>query len=46
MDEDISIINSKTRNEKIKDFFINYKKILIGVLSSIILIILIFFFLW
>ena len=43
MDEDISIINSKTRNEKIKDFFINYKKILIGVLSSIILIILIFF---
>ncbi len=43
MDEDISIINSKTRNEKIKDFFVNYKKILIGVLSSIILIILIFF---
>tara|TARA_Y100001970_G_scaffold15452_1_gene17403 strand:+ start:2081 stop:2725 length:645 start_codon:yes stop_codon:yes gene_type:complete len=43
MDEDISIINSKTRNEKIKEFFVNYKKILIGVLSSIILILLIFF---
>ncbi len=43
MDEDISIINSKTRNEKIKDFFVIYKKILIGVLSSIILILFIFF---
>ena len=28
MDEDISIINAKTRNQKIKDFFINNKKIL------------------
>ena len=27
MDEDISIIDSKTRNEKIKIFFINNKKI-------------------
>ena len=28
MDEEISIINSNTRNQKIKDFFINNKKIL------------------
>ena len=26
MDEEISIIDAKTRNEKIKDFFINNKK--------------------
>ena len=28
MDEEISIIDSNTRNQKIKDFFINNKKIL------------------
>ena len=28
MDEDLSIINSNTRNEKIKNFFLNNKKIL------------------
>jgi len=43
MDEDISIINSKTRNEKIKNFFINKKKYLIAILSSIILIVFAYF---
>jgi len=43
MDEDISIINTNTRNEKIKNFFINNKKILI-ILSSIIVIITFGFF--
>ena len=37
MDEDISIINSNTRNEKIKNFFINNKKYIILILTSIIL---------
>ncbi len=44
MDEDISIIDSKTRNEKIKIFFINNKRYLIAILSSIILIIFAYFF--
>ena len=43
MDEDISIINSKTRNEKIKIFFINNKKYLIAILSSIVLIVFAYF---
>ena len=43
MDEDISIINSNTRNEKIKNFFINNKKKII-IFISIILIILIGYF--
>ena len=43
MDEDISIIDSKTRNEKIKNFFMNNKKYLIAILSSIILIIFAYF---
>ena len=43
MDEDISIINANTRNQKIKDFFINNKKTLITILSLIILAIFIFF---
>ena len=30
MDEDTSIINSKTRNEKIKNFLIDNKKTLIS----------------
>jgi predicted negative regulator of RcsB-dependent stress response len=38
MDEDISIINKNTRNEKIKNFFINNKKSLISTLIIIILI--------
>ena len=29
MDEDISIINSNTRNEKIKNFFVKNKKLII-----------------
>ena len=43
MDEDISIINRNTRNEKIRNFFIKNKKILIIFLSIIILIIFGFF---
>mgnify|MGYP000389110257 CR=1 FL=1 len=43
MDEDISIINTNTRNEKIRNFFIKNKKILIIFLSTIILIIFGFF---
>ena len=43
MDEDISIINLKTRIEKIKNFFINNKKYLITILLSIILIVFVFF---
>ena len=43
MDEDISIIDSRTRNEKIKNFFIKNKKYLITILSLIILIIFAFF---
>ena len=37
MDEEIDIINTNTRNEKIKNFFINNRKSLIGVLVVIIL---------
>ena len=44
MDEDIEIINTKTRNEKIKNFFINYKKQLIIILATIILGLFSFFF--
>ena len=40
MDEDLSIINTNTRNEKIKNFFINYKnKIISGIIILIIIII-------
>ena len=35
MDEDNAIINSNTRNEKIKNFFINNKKLLISILVII-----------
>ena len=38
MDEDLSIINANTRNEKIKNFFVNNKKLLI---SSVIILVLI-----
>ena len=38
MDEDITIINKNTRNEKIKNFFINNKKTLISTLIILILI--------
>ena len=43
MDEDISIINANTRQEKIKNFFLKNKKSLITILSSIILIIFAYF---
>ena len=39
MEEDISIINSNTRNEKIKRFLLKYKKLIISLLAIIILII-------
>ena len=43
MDEDISIINTNTRNEKIKNFFLNNKnKIILGVVFLIIIIISVF----
>ena len=43
MDEEITIINTNTRNEKIKNFFINNKKKLIIFLSTIIILIFGFF---
>ena len=43
MDEDITIINTSTRNEKIKNFFIKNKKKLVIFLSLIILLILTYF---
>ena len=43
MDEEISIIDTKTRNEKIKDFFVNNKKRIIISLIVIIIIFLSFF---
>ena len=40
MDEDLSIINSNTRNEKIKNFFVNNKnKIITGIIILIIIIV-------
>ena len=38
MDEDLSIINTNTRNEKIKNFFVNNKN---KIISSIIILIII-----
>jgi len=43
MDEEITIINTKTRNEKIKNFFIVNKKLLISLIIFLILIILSFY---
>ena len=43
MDEDISIINANTRNEKIKNFFIHNKKKIILVLSFIIILLISYF---
>ena len=43
MDEDISAINTSTRNEKIKNFFVNNKKRIIIVLSTLILLLLSYF---
>ena len=43
MDEEITIINEKTRNEKIKNFFIENKKILIISITAIIILIIGFY---
>ena len=43
MDEDIAIIDSNTRNEKIKKFFINYKKLLISILVLLITLLISYF---
>ena len=43
MDEDTAIINSNTRSQKIKNFFINNKKIL-STIFSLLIILLIFYF--
>ncbi len=43
MDEDTTIINTNTRNEKIKNFFINNKKLLISILSIIIILFISYF---
>ena len=43
MDEDTAIISSNTRNEKIRNFFIINKKLLITILSLIIISIIIYF---
>ena len=43
MDEEITIINTNTRNEKIKNFFINNKRNIIIGISAILILILVFF---
>ena len=43
MDEDISIINTNTRNEKIKNFFIQNKKKIILVLGFIVILLICYF---
>ena len=43
MEEDLAIINSNTRIEKIKNFFIDNKKKLISILSILILLLFSFF---
>ena len=43
MDEDLAIINKNTRNEKIKNFFINNKKLLLFISTVLILILLSFY---
>ena len=43
MDEDINIINTKTRNEKIKNFFVNNRKIIISIVSVVIILLLSYF---
>ena len=43
MDEDTALINSSTRNEKIKNFFIKNKKSIISVFIIIVLILLGYF---
>jgi len=43
MDEDTVIINTTTRNEKIKNFFINNKKILVSTISIFLILIISYF---
>ena len=43
MDEDIAIIDSNTRNERIKKFFTNYKKLLISFLVLVITLLISYF---
>ena len=43
MDEEISIINEKTRNEKIKNFFVKNKRLLLLTISSLVIIVLGFY---
>jgi len=43
MDEDLAIINTNTRNEKIKNFFLDNKKKIIIILSTLILILICYF---
>ena len=43
MDEDIEIINTQTRNEKIKNFFKNYRAYLISFFLLIILVLISYF---
>ena len=43
MDEEISLINTNTRNEKIKNFFINNKRLIISLLLLIVLFLMFFF---
>ena len=43
MDEEISLINTNTRNEKIKNFFMNNKRSIISLLLLIVLLLMFFF---
>ena len=43
MDEDTAIINSNTRNEKIKNFFVKNKKLLISILLVIVILLISYF---
>ena len=43
MDEDVSIINSNTRNEKIKNFFKDNKKILLALLFFLLILVISYF---
>jgi hypothetical protein len=43
MDEEISIIDSKTRNEKIKNFFIENKRIIISIITILVVAIISFY---
>jgi len=43
MDEEITIINEKTRNEKIKNFFLENKKLLLFIFSILVILIISFF---